>query len=538
MNDLLTCSDSVPNVAGFLDTTIAPTFLFYSYIPIIILTLLLGIFIFIKSKHSLISKLILSIAVVFSLWVLNILLQWTAIHVSVVHFSWELLGIIEISIFLFSVYFFQSFIQQRDISLKTKIILILLALPVIILTPTSLNILEFDLTNCEGTLGILWFYIYGIELALILWHIAIGIRKYRSLEDKEQKKGLLWLIAGTVSFLSIFYLSNLIGELTQSYDINLIGPIGMVIFIIGLSFLVVKYQIMNVKVIASQVLIVGMVFFNFAILFLKDIHSVRKVTLVTLVLTSIIGLLLIRSVKLVEKQRAELEEANENQKNLIHFISHQVKGYFTRSINVFSEVLSGSYGTVTDDMRWILEKGLDSERKGVDTVQDIFFSADLRKGKATFNMEGDLNLNQTIKDIFELERPTADKKKLSFVLDVPAEDIKINGDKEKLKEVFKNLIENGINYTPSGEVKVSLLKDEKGILFSVKDNGFGLSPEDKEVLFQEGGRGKESSTINPETSGYGLYISKRIVGAHNGTIWAESEGRNKGSTFSVRLPLA
>lgn len=530
------CTDASPNILGFFDTSVAPPFLFYSYIPIIVLVLFLGFFIYFKSKKTLLSKLILWISISFSLWILNILIQWMAVHVAVVQFAWQLTGIFEISVFLFSVYFFDAFMKKGDMSLRSKIFLLVLALPVILLTPTALNIVEFDLGYCEGTLGALWYYIYGLELALILWTVAIAIKRYIQAVDKKEKTGIVWLSIGTVSFLSIFYLSNLIGEITQQYDINLVGPIGMVIFIIGLSFLVVKYHILNMKIISSQVLIVGMIFFNFAILFIHDINNIRLVALITLVLTTTIGLLLVRSVKLVESQRAQLEEANENQKNLIHFISHQVKGFFTRSINVYSEVLSGSYGPVSEDMKWILEKGLDSERKGVDTVQDIFFSADLRKGVAAFNMDSDVDLCKMIREIYDLEKPTADKKGLTIDLHVADCEMKFKGDNEKLKEVFKNLIENAINYTPKGEVKISLTKDEKGILFAVKDNGFGLSDEDKSVLFKEGGRGKESSTVNPETSGYGLYISKRIVGAHKGTIWAESEGRNMGSTFSVLFP--
>lgn len=234
----------------------------------------------------------------------------------------------------------------------------------------------------------------------------------------------------------------------------------------------------------------------------------------------------------------QLETANENQQKLLHFISHQVKGFLTRSISVFSEALSGSYGDISSDMRDLLEKGLASERKGVETVQEIFFSSDLRKGTITFDKNDSIDLSETVKEIYDLEKSTADNKGLEIDLKIAENLPEIKGDKDKIKEVFKNLIENAIIYTPKGVVEILLEKSDDGVLFSVKDQGVGLSDEDKKVLFTEGGRGKDSLKVNAETSGYGLYIAKQVVEAHGGKIWAESEGRDKGSTFNVLFPVA
>ena len=78
-------------------------------------------------------------------------------------------------------------------------------------------------------------------------------------------------------------------------------------------------------------------------------------------------------------------------------------------------------------------------------------------------------------------------------------------------------------------------KTDGKILFSVKDTGVGLTKEDKEKLFTEGGKGKNSQKINVDSTGFGLFIAKNIVEAHNGKIWAESEGEGKGSEFWVEL---
>ncbi|HHT9130106.1 MAG TPA: sensor histidine kinase, partial [Candidatus Brocadiaceae bacterium] len=101
----------------------------------------------------------------------------------------------------------------------------------------------------------------------------------------------------------------------------------------------------------------------------------------------------------------------------------------------------------------------------------------------------------------------------------------------------RNIIQNSINYTPSGSITASLKKVGKSFVFSVKDTGVGITEEDKKRLFTEGGHGKDSQRVNAHSTGYGLYIAKNIITAHGGTIRAESEGTNKGSTFIVELPV-
>jgi signal transduction histidine kinase len=108
-------------------------------------------------------------------------------------------------------------------------------------------------------------------------------------------------------------------------------------------------------------------------------------------------------------------------------------------------------------------------------------------------------------------------------------------------QVIRNIIDNSLKYTPSGSInifvkKALVNKKEKAIL-EVIDTGIGLSEKDKKFLFTEGGKGEESLRYNINSTGYGLYITKKIVENHKGRIWAESAGRGKGSQFFVELDL-
>ena len=111
------------------------------------------------------------------------------------------------------------------------------------------------------------------------------------------------------------------------------------------------------------------------------------------------------------------------------------------------------------------------------------------------------------------------------------------GDSIWLKEAINNLIDNSIKYTKEGKITVELEKKNSNILFSIKDTGMGITEEDKQHLFTEGGRGKDSVKVNVDSTGYGLFTVKLIVEAHKGTVSAQSEGPGKGSTFFVELPV-
>jgi signal transduction histidine kinase len=106
----------------------------------------------------------------------------------------------------------------------------------------------------------------------------------------------------------------------------------------------------------------------------------------------------------------------------------------------------------------------------------------------------------------------------------------------RFSQVIQNLIDNAIKYTKEGWIKVKVDKEDSEVLISVSDSGIGMSKELQQKLF---GQFVRDPAIKKEIhgTGLGLYITKHIVEAHHGKIWAESEGINKGSTFYIKLPI-
>lgn len=120
------------------------------------------------------------------------------------------------------------------------------------------------------------------------------------------------------------------------------------------------------------------------------------------------------------------------------------------------------------------------------------------------------------------------------------EDFYIKIDKTRIEQVIINLLTNAIKYTPpKGNISISLEIQNDFIDLKIKDNGIGFTADEKKKIFKKFGkieRYGKGMDIDTEGSGLGLYIAKEIVNAHKGIIWVDSNGRNKGSTFIIRLP--
>jgi signal transduction histidine kinase len=111
-------------------------------------------------------------------------------------------------------------------------------------------------------------------------------------------------------------------------------------------------------------------------------------------------------------------------------------------------------------------------------------------------------------------------------------DVFVEADKSKLFEVLSNLIRNSIKFTNKGVITVILEQSDGNVQVSVKDTGSGIDPEISPKLFEK------FTTKGEKGTGLGLYISKNIIEAHGGSIWAENNPDGNGATFTFTLPMA
>ncbi|MDE2213241.1 MAG: hypothetical protein KGJ34_01785 [Patescibacteria group bacterium] len=391
-------------------------------------------------------------------------------------------------------------------------------------------------------------FLYTIYAFYISSFFGLGLLilaiKLWLLDDRVKRRQLAYLLWGYLIASTLAMGTNLVLPYFGYFVLNWLGQVLTVFMVLPVTYAIFKHRLFDVKVIATELITISLWLFLLIRLLLDVTAYERLLDAILLGVMFIIGILLIKSVdkevaqrELIENQEKELEEANARQENLIHFISHEVKGYLAKSEAGFASITEGDYGDVPGDLKTMAGRALEETRRGVDTVMEILSAGDLKKGTINFTMQP-FDLRASIERITSELKPSADAKHLSLEtqIDGSANYAVIGDEIQFSKHVILNLIDNAIKYTLSGAVRVSLFRRGSTLIFSITDSGVGLTPEDKGRLFTEGGRGKDSLKLNAHSTGYGLFIAKSIVDAHHGRIYAESEGAGKGSTFTVELP--
>ena len=512
---------------------------YYSHIPVAIISIILGLFVIMKNKTAISARAMLFLSIIFSVWVVCNLIAWVSPNSIYIMFFWSLIGLFDFLIFASSLYLLYTYELNKDAPFWLKIVVSLLMLPLLILTPTKFSIINFDYTNCTAVDNLFGGYLYFSLFIISLITIIIAIRKYY-LTSKDKRRQIFLVSLGVALFLISVFGTYYIADTFEKYYIEIYGVFAMTFFMAFLAYLIVKFKAFDIKLIATQALVWALVILIGSQFFFIQNNTNRILTAITLIITTVIGILLVRSVKKEVALREDLEIANNNQQSLIHFISHQLKGFFTKSKMIFAGILEDDFEKSSDTLKEAAKEGLLSDDNAVAMIQGILGASNYKKGTIAYNMENvDLvGIVNTACDTFANE---ITGKGLELKKDISDKPIMVLADHIQISQVIKNLIDNSIKYTPTGSIKVSLkarsVNNKKKAVFEVEDTGVGLSESDKAKLFTEGGKGEESFKVNINSTGYGLYIVKKIVENHGGKIWAESEGRGKGSKFYAVFDL-
>jgi len=520
-----------------------PLFYYAHFVPILVGGCLVA-FLLWQNPRSLAIRVLTALFGVSTAWIFIDMVATATNRPDMVVFLWSTIVLIEPLIFVAALYLFYAFAYNKLPSSVEQLGIAALLGPLIALAPTAHNIPGIYLEDCIADEGfIAAYYSYGVEIVITLWILFIAIRAIIRAQDSTERKKLGLFLAGLVAFLVSFASGNLIGTITGDWVTAQYGLFGLPIFIGFLGYIVVRFQAFNVKILEAQMLVVAVSLLVFSLLLVRSIENVRLITVVTLVLIGIMGYILIRNVRteieqrhVIEEQATELEMVNKQQESLLHFISHEIKGYLTEGVVGFSSIVEGDFGAVPEKLKSMAGQALANTRKGVATVMDILDASNLKKGTVSYKKQS-FDLRKAITDVVEDLKPAAAQKGLSIELSIGEGEYMFTGDPDKIqRHVVRNLIDNAIKYSPRGTIHVEL-SDGTILHFSVKDTGVGITPDDMRNLFTEGGHGKNSIKINVHSTGYGLFIAKQVVEAHGGKIWAESEGEGKGAKFVVEFPI-
>jgi signal transduction histidine kinase len=359
-------------------------------------------------------------------------------------------------------------------------------------------------------------------------------------------------------FLSFLIMNGGAYAFLPAYGID-VNPIGAyfleIIATLILVAAILKYHLFGIRVILTELLVGLMAILIFIFSFLLP-KNYRFFGFGFFLLFCIFAYYLIKATYQEEKRRKKAERIAERERKLrleterlmrakdqfLLSTQHYFRTPLTSLIGYLDLLAEGD--SSKKEMKERIKRALNSSfilRKRIEESLDI---SAFQSGKAILEKQ-EIQIEDLIEEVIEELRPQIEIKKLKLEIDFPKEKLpKIKVDKKRMREVFSNLIENAIKHTPQGSIAISLEKKEKGIkvkgesiLFSVADTGIGISSQDLSYLGQfPFERGKEAKKLTPLGKGIGLYLSRLIVEAHGGKLWAESEGVGKGSTFFVELP--
>lgn len=144
------------------------------------------------------------------------------------------------------------------------------------------------------------------------------------------------------------------------------------------------------------------------------------------------------------------------------------------------------------------------------------------------------DINIFIQSIISEFIPIAEEKNIKLIFNPAKEGLQVFGDKDKLRQVFVNLLQNAIKYTDDGNIEVLLEEDKKFVNITVKDTGIGIPEEDLNRVFERFYRVDKARSRAVGGTGLGLAIVKHIIEAHNSKIIVQSR-LGEGSTFSFKL---
>lgn len=368
---------------------------------------------------------------------------------------------------------------------------------------------------------------------VVFYFFSVIARLYSTAEPGEKNRLKYFLVAfGWAYFFAGVVFATVFGVLSiNPLYISLIG-----LYSIPLAYGVFKYDIIDIHIAAKNALIYAFysLFIGIAIIFVNIFNNYLTVEyenfpMWLLPLASGITVMLVSLV--VWRQ---IREADILKYEFINNISHKFRTPLTH-------------------IRWLAEdlRGVTTEEDRAKTVEQIQF-ASMRLFELTnividaSQNNNDLylyhftsvNMSDVLKEVSDSHNDQISHKLLKVNVDIGPNVPRVKADKTRLQFALQIMYENALIYTPEGgtiEVKVRQIGGE--VIISIKDSGIGIDAEDLPHVFSKFYRSQNARHADTEGMGIGLFMAKNIVEKHNGRIWVESYGENKGSTFSVALPI-
>jgi GAF domain-containing protein/nitrogen-specific signal transduction histidine kinase len=221
-------------------------------------------------------------------------------------------------------------------------------------------------------------------------------------------------------------------------------------------------------------------------------------------------------------------------------VSHELRTPMT-AIKGYVDILTmGAAGALQENQLHFLE----IVRNNIDRlnilVNDLLDISRIESARVTLTPQA-VNLREIAEDVIAetLRRSQQEDKPMALSLDAPPRVSPVIGDRERIRQIMGNLVDNAFNYTPgNGTIRINIHQQNGEMQVDVHDNGVGIAPDVQARIFERFYRGEHPLVLATPGTGLGLPIVRQLVEMHNGRIWMNSTGvPGEGSTFSFTLPI-
>lgn len=238
----------------------------------------------------------------------------------------------------------------------------------------------------------------------------------------------------------------------------------------------------------------------------------------------------------LKKALDELKKIDKAKTEFLSVASHQLRTPLTAIKGILDMTRTGDFGGLNEMQLKYIDKAFESNERLIKLVNDLLNISRIEMGRIKLNIQ-DFEISSMIRSVMEELSEHAKQKKISLILKTKANNkYNVKADPEQIRQVVANLIDNAIKYTDAGKIVAEIENNSQYLLVKISDSGRGIAKDDLKYIFKKYARGKYESNKYVGGEGLGLHIVKKIVEAHDGKVWAESDGINKGSRFYFKLP--
>jgi PAS domain S-box-containing protein len=242
-------------------------------------------------------------------------------------------------------------------------------------------------------------------------------------------------------------------------------------------------------------------------------------------------------IDITERKQAEdaLREADRRKDEFLATLAHELRNPLAPIQTALEIMRSGADKEKGQQAREIAARQIEQMRHLIDDLLDI---SRITQGKIKLKFE-EMDLREAIQSAIETSLPLIEASKHQFSASLPDKPIHIRGDAVRLSQIFLNLLNNAAKFTDAGgKVELTAAIEGGEAVVKVKDTGAGIPAEMLEQIFEMFSQVEKTGSRPQGGLGIGLNLVKRLTEKHGGTVTALSEGKNMGSEFTVRLPLA